>query len=200
MTTANNNNLYGLVLAGGKSTRMGEDKALISWYGMPQYAYVYEMLELVCEKVYLSCREEQQSMFPLIENFVFDFGEVAGPTAGILSAFSMHRNSAWLVVACDLPLIDVATLKYLMANRNSELLATTFVSPHDGLPEPLITIWEPKAFERLTAFAAQGIKCPRKVLINSDVAQVQPLFAERLMNTNTPEDALAARALINNMA
>ena len=51
--------LNGLVLAGGKSTRMGEDKGILQWYGKEQRYYVADMLATFCEEVFISCRPEQ---------------------------------------------------------------------------------------------------------------------------------------------
>ncbi|NDC42440.1 MAG: hypothetical protein EBZ77_12980 [Chitinophagia bacterium] len=68
-------------------------------------------------------------------------------------------------------------------------MATTFRSPFDGLPEPLITIWEPAAKVALERFAANGYKCPRKVLLNSPVTILEPRHPETISNINTPADA-----------
>jgi adenylyltransferase/sulfurtransferase len=77
-------------------------------------------------------------------------------------------------------------------------MATTFQSPFDGLPEPLITIWEPQSYEALLSYLANGYTCPRKVLIKSNNAHIlQPPDADALMNVNTPEDFAKAEQLIN---
>ena len=116
----------------------------------------------------------------------------------ILSAFRENPNAAWLVVACDLPLLDETTLNFLIKNRDTSKIATTFRSPEskEGFPEPLITIWEPKSYPVLLQFLAQGISCPRKVLINSDVHVLDAPLPETLMNANTPDDKALAISLI----
>ena len=92
------------------------------------------------------------------------------------------------MVACDLPLLDESTLKYLLENRNPSSLATAYVNAEDGFPEPLITIWEPKSYPVLLAYLAQGYSCPRKVLINSDTHLLKAPDATALTNVNTPEE------------
>jgi molybdopterin-guanine dinucleotide biosynthesis protein A len=57
------------------------------------------------------------------------------------------------------------------------------------MPEPLITIWEPKSYGTMLSFLAQGYSCPRKVLMNSDARIITAPNPEKLTNVNTPEDA-----------
>lgn len=195
--TSKETKLNGLVLAGGKSTRMGEDKGLIQWYGKEQRYYLADLLDTFCDEVYISCRDDQQEEIERkgYNALVDKFGDT-GPSIGILTAFSHRSDTAWLVVACDLPLLDKRTLQFLINNRDQKKVATTFKSPHDGLPEPLITIWEPKGYEVLNSFQQQGYKCPRKALINSDTNIIEPSDATALTNTNTPEEAAKVRNIL----
>lgn len=198
----NNMELYGLVLAGGKSVRMGHDKGIIKWHGVEQRHYITDILRDICTDVFISCRTEQQNEIDTRYNVLADAYEGAGPLNGILSAFKSNPNIAWLVTACDLPLLDTATLKYLIQHRNTTSIATTFESPFDQLPEPLITIWEPASYSILLSYFADGITCPRKVLIrNSErVTILKAPNPDALMNANTPEDAEKVKTLINNNA
>ena len=190
--------LYGLVLAGGKSVRMGHDKSIIKWHGAEQRYYMADLLKSFCAKVFISCRAEQQNEIDAGYQIIPDSYTGSGPMTGILSAFKAHPGAAWLVTACDLPLLDQPTLEYLILHRNTKALATTFESPFDQLPEPLITIWEPASYEVLLSFLADGMTCPRKVLTrNSErVTMLKAPNPDALMNANTPEDAAKVKALI----
>lgn len=178
--------VQGLVLAGGRSLRMGQDKSLMTWHGKPQREYMADMLQTLCEEVYISCRAGQgiESAYPSLPDTFFELG----PYGAILSAFRHQPNTAWLVVACDLPLLDPATLEFLLQNRQARRVATTFESPHDQMPEPLITIWEPKSYAVLLSFLAQGYSCPRKVLMNADTHILPVPNPAALTNVNTPEE------------
>lgn len=192
--------LYGLVLAGGHSTRMGQDKSKLNWHGKEQMYHMADLLKEYCEEVYISCRAEQ---VPEIDNrykTIVDGVEGKGPAVGILSALSATENTAWLVVACDLPLIDRDTLSYLIEHRDIQKVATTYKSPHDGLPEPLITIWEPKAKAVLQDFQQRGYSCPRKALINSDTLIIEANDPQALINTNTPDEATRVKEILNQKA
>src|SRR3954449_10871992 len=180
--------LNGLVLAGGKSVRMGYDKSSIAWHGKEQRYYIADLLKNFCDDVFISCRAEQQDEIDTNYKTVTDTFIDLGPYGAILSAFREKPGTAWLVVACDLPLLDSNALQLLIKHRNSSAVATTFESPYDGLPEPLITIWEPKAYPILLSFLSQGHTCPRKVLRNNDVHIIKAINADALTNVNTPEE------------
>jgi len=189
--------LNGLVLAGGKSIRMGFDKSTIEWHGKEQRDYMADILKNICADVFISCRADQQTEMPNYKTIADTFTGL-GPYGAILSAFRENPDAAWLVVACDLPLMDKGTLQYLIDHRNVSAIATTFESPHDGLPEPLITIWEPKAYSILLNFLSQGYSCPRKALRNNNVHIIKAAHPEKLMNVNTEEELIKAKALLEN--
>ncbi len=186
--------IYGLVLAGGESRRMGQDKGLLNYHGKPQREYVADLLNGVCEKTFISGRAGQfiESDYSIIQDAFLDLG----PYGAILSAFRQFPNVAWLVVACDLPLLDEASLKKLIQNRNPSKIATAFQSATEPFPEPLITIWEPKAYPVLLQFLGQGFSCPRKVLINSDIELLKVENPDTLTNVNEPEEAKAVFQLL----
>jgi len=189
--------LNGLVLAGGKSERMGFDKGSVNWHGKEQRYYMADMLKSFCKEVFISCRSDQQK--EIDENYlnIADTFTGLGPFGAILSAFREKPDNAWLVIACDLPLIDENTIKYLTANRNVSSIATAYQSTFDDFPEPLITIWEPKSYPVLLSFLAQGYSCPRKVLINSDVTLLNAPNPGDLTNVNTQEELDKVKYLLN---
>jgi molybdopterin-guanine dinucleotide biosynthesis protein A len=180
--------LNGLVLAGGKSVRMGYDKSSIQWHGKEQRYYMADLLKQFCKNVFISCRKKQKDEIDSEYKALADTFTGLGPYGGILSAFRKHPDAAWLAVACDLPLLNKDVLQYLIEHRNPSAVATTFESPHDGLPEPLITIWEPRAYPILLSFLSQGYSCPRKVLRNNQVHIIKATNADALTNVNTPEE------------
>ncbi len=181
--------IYGLVLAGGESRRMGRDKALLVRDGQSQLAHIATLLEGITDRVYVSSRQEQQedperSRF---ENIV-DRYEGIGPIAGILSAMDAHPRADWLVVACDLPNIDERTLSFLIEKSNQKQPFTAFKSSYDGLPEPLCALYRSGSEAIIRQFVEDGIVCPRKVLIRSDTMLLEQPNPVALDNINTPDD------------
>ena len=67
-------------------------------------------------------------------------------------------------------------------------MATSFLNSSTGFPEPLITLWEPKAYPILLEYLSMGYSCPRKVLINSDVELVNLEDQSVLFNANTLDE------------
>jgi molybdopterin-guanine dinucleotide biosynthesis protein A len=189
--------LNGLVLAGGKSERMGFDKGSVNLHGSPQRYHVADMLKRFCQDVFISSRADQQSDIQEPYHGLADTFTDLGPYGGILSAFREQPDNAWLVVACDLPLLSDKTLDYLVQNRNVSTVATTFQSSVNDFPEPLITIWEPKSYPVLLSFLSQGYSCPRKVLINSDTVVLTAPYPEELTNVNTPEELEQVKSILH---
>ena len=181
--------IYGLVLAGGESRRMGRDKALLVREGRSQLAHIAALLEGITGRVYVSSRQEQQddperSRF---ENIV-DRYEGIGPIAGILSAMDAHPNADWLVVACDLPNIDEPTLSFLIEKAKQKQPFTAFKSDYDGLPEPLCALYRCGSDAIIRRFVEDGIVCPRKILMRSDTLLLEQPNPVALDNINTPDD------------
>ena len=165
---------------------MGIDKGQITYHQLPQREHLAQQLSGVCQDIYYSLREGQEA--PEETAVIRDTFTGLGPYGAILSAFREQPETAWLVVACDLPLLDQEALKFLLQHRDPSKLATAFHNPETGWPDPLVTIWEPRAYPVLLQFLTQGYSCPRKVLINSDIKQLDAPNPHILLNANSPEE------------
>ena len=189
--------LYGLVLAGGRSTRMQRDKATLSYQGETQLDRAMRLLAAYVERCYVSVRPDQRAdpsraRYPQ----VVDAQEGLGPIAGISAAQALHPAAAWLVLACDLPHLGAATLDHLLRQREPARMATAYRSSHDGLPEPLCAIYEPHSAAAIRQRLAEGKTCPRKFLIQSDARLLEQPEPGALDNINTPAEYAAARGLL----
>ena len=181
--------LYGLVLAGGRSKRMGRDKALLEHEGESQLARMMALLGECVDRAFVSTSNEQRDE-PERRRFdqIVDRYADMGPLAGILSAMDEYPRADWLVVACDLPNIDAMTLRHLIDKQSSEHPFTAYISSHDGLPEPLCAVYRSGTDTVLREFVDDGIRCPRKILIRSDTCLIEQLDPRSLDNVNTPDD------------
>jgi len=185
--------VYGLVLAGGRSSRMQRDKASLSYHGRTQLDWAMELIRPFVDRAFVSVRPDQVND-PVRGKFeqIVDVHENLGPIAGIVAAQAAHPDAAWLVLACDLPFLDASTLKHLLWARQPDRVATAYRSSHDGLPEPLCAIYEPASRAGIAAYVASGKQCPRKFLIQSDAHLLEEPNPRALDNVNTPEEYGAA--------
>ena len=190
--------LYGLVLAGGHSSRMQRDKAALNYHGSPQLQRAFEQLQAVTTRAFVSVRADQAED-PLRRGLpqIVDQIAAAGPIAGIHAAQQTHPEVAWLVLACDLPFLDADTLHALLRERDPKRVATAYRSAHDGLPEPLCAIYEPRSIAALRAHIAAGgthgkPACPRKFLLQHAAKLVALPHAAALDNINTVAEYSAA--------
>ncbi|WP_340198624.1 molybdenum cofactor guanylyltransferase [Ascidiimonas sp. W6] len=187
MTTKDN--LYGLVLSGGKSTRMGRDKGQLLYHGMPHRDYLYHLLNKFCERSFLSIRKSQQTEINQNQEFIVDTDEFKGPLNGILSAHQLFPEASWLVLACDLPFMDQKAVSQLIENRDKEKVASVFATTKSKLPEPLCALWEPEGLKKVKKWLETSeTSCPRKFLINSDTKLVFPENDKVLFNANSKLD------------
>lgn len=180
--------LYGLVLAGGESARMGTDKALLDYHGKPQFLHCQELLEPYCDRVHVSVYDEESAPdemhgLNLIPDRFLDYG----PLSGVLTALSSEPDAAWLVLACDLPFVDEDLLDSLLAGRNPFMFASAFLA-EDGRPEPLCAVYEAKSRFLLHQELAKGNESLRDILRRFRCALLTPPDPAALTNVNSKED------------
>lgn len=180
--------LWGLVLAGGRASRMGRDKGALSYHGRPQVRHCLDLLGAVCAQSFVSVRPDQTGTAPYAGlPAIVDRGDAGGPAAGLLAAFAEAPQAAWLVLAADMPLVGAELLGQLAAGRDASRLATAFRHP-DGTPEPLCTIFEPAAGPRLAARVAAKDASLRRLLEASPVCYLTPADAGALRSVDRRAD------------
>jgi molybdopterin-guanine dinucleotide biosynthesis protein A len=181
--------IFGLVLAGGESRRMGRDKALLDRNGQSQLAFIADLLGECVDRVFVSTRADQDADTERSQyDQIVDRYDNIGPVAGILSALEEYPDVDWLVLACDLPNINKETIKHLLDSRDGEQPFTAYTSSHDGLPEPLCAVYHSGCNDIVQEFVNDGMVCPRKILIRSETRLLQQTDPGSLDNINTPDD------------
>ena len=184
--------MKGLLLIGGKSTRMGSDKSeLILRDNITQRERGIQLLKSICDDVFISTAEETG------DHHIPDaFGNI-GPLGAIASAQQHDPASPWLVLACDLPLIEKEHLNKLLESRDASKVATCFISATDQLPEPLCAVWEPSSATAVKQAIESDKRCPRSLLIGLDAHKLPSLGLWPLANTNTKADLIEIRARLD---
>jgi len=176
--------LNGLVLVGGKSSRMGSNKAFLEYNGTPQINNITTLLHKFCTDVYVSAKNktDYQGYQVIEDKFPFE-----SPLNGIISAFQHTPNSAWLVVACDMPFINTQNIKHLVDHRDPKKLATCYKNK-SGKAEPLFCIWEAHSHHELKSFHLTGNFSPRSFLMTNEVRMISSKNESSLLNVNTVEE------------
>ena len=187
MTLPGNDQLNGLILIGGRSTRMHQDKSVLQYHASNQRDHLIQLLSPICSRVFLSCNAAQAIQLSKSYDVLQDIFEGIGPIGGIHAALKKYPSATWLVVACDLPFLSERTLSLLISNRQKDKQATAFRSGENGFPEPLLAIYEPAAYPEITLGIEKGMYSPSKVLLNMDVAWLEVPDENELKNVNDPD-------------
>ncbi len=196
--------LFGLVLSGGKSSRMGQDKGGLRYHdGVPQTAHLYALLSQYCSQVFVSIRTQQRRIdhykdFPVIA----DSADI-GPMGGLAAAFE-HERAAWLLVAVDLPSVTTETLGALVAARDAATAQTTlpaaavvafdafaFMNPGITAPDPMCAIYEPAIVPLMNQHIAAQQYGLRRLLERANTNALEPINNRQFDNVNTPQEYTA---------
>lgn len=181
--------LNGLILTGGRSTRMGQDKSRLVYHGKPQREHLTDLLQPFCDTVFWSVNTEQAvELAQTNQPVIVDTFDIPGPLNGILSAFQHDSKTAWLVIACDMPLLTDQSLIALITGRNSTKPATAFYDSNGQFPEPLLSIWEPAIEPMLQTAVAAGYYAPRPILMLANCHLLTIPDVRELTNVNKPEE------------
>ncbi len=133
---------YTLVLCGGQSNRMGADKSMLMYYDKPQRYHVYDMLQPICEKVFIGCNKQQVKNIEAGYEFIQDdenFGDI-GPMNALLTAFTKYPQKNILLIGCDYPFLTASELELFSNYCKDEPVA--FYNQQDDVYEPVLA-WYP---------------------------------------------------------
>jgi molybdenum cofactor guanylyltransferase len=107
----------GIVLAGGKSLRMGMDKGLLQWKGKPLVEYPVEALKKFCNTIIISTNNDEYAYLGL--PIVKDIHTVIGPMGGLHAGLNTSISENNIVLSCDMPLIDEEIVRLLLAGSEN---------------------------------------------------------------------------------
>lgn len=180
--------ISGVVLAGGKSSRMGSDKAWTLYKGKALIEHAIDSIKPYCKELIISAKGKAYSgmSYPVIA----DIEEGIGPIGGIASTLPHSQNELVLITACDIPLLSQKLISLLLDNsRNSDM---AYLRIETGQFQPLPIILHKKL---LAVVQAQIITGNYKLqdLINTILQQdgihcSECIIDKEPLNMNRPED------------
>lgn len=187
----NVNDLTAFVLAGGKSTRMGRDKAFLPWADGTLLSHALKLLAAVTTDVRIV---GDQQKFAGLGTVIEDIYRDRGPLGGIHAALSSTTTNLNLMLAVDLPLIEARFLQFLVA-RAEDTDAVVTVPRVDGISQPLCAVYRrefaPTAEQALQAgknkIDALFAKVKTQIIEPDDFIHAG-FAAAMFRNLNTPEE------------
>ena len=184
--------LRAAVLVGGGSTRMGRPKAWLDHGHGPHALHLVRLLQTLpdVEEVVLSGTLPPNAPEGIAEiPHCPDHVAGIGPVGALLGLFVEQPDSAWLIVGCDLVLLEAGLLEWLCRERSPTHPATVPVSP-DGRHETVLAIYEPSVRPLLERMLRDGRKSLQRQFPNWPIhtPQVPDALAGQLVNVNTPEE------------
>lgn len=180
-----------VVLAGGKSRRMGRDKSLLHMGGKPLIAHIVDQLRPHFAELLVSASDPARYAFldlPIVPDRVPD----QGPLMGIASALAVARHDRVFVTACDIPELDVDLMASLLRRARGRDGAVPR-SP-GGLFEPLFAVYRKPFSATAEAVLATGQRRVHAAFDRCDIAMVNLDAGADPINLNTPEDLARYKA------
>ncbi|NOZ45898.1 MAG: molybdenum cofactor guanylyltransferase [Chlorobi bacterium] len=183
------NNVTSIILAGGKSTRMGQNKALMKLNGLPLIQHVYNSLTPISSTILISSNSAEYSF--LNTEIVEDKYPGVGPIGGIYSCLKKSNTILNIVVSCDTPFLSPDFFIYLLTFSKGFDIT---IPIHKGITEPIIGIYKKHTYTTFEHFINAGIYSPSKAIKSLkhnyvEISKKQPFYNPNLFaNLNSLED------------
>ncbi|PSB18007.1 molybdenum cofactor guanylyltransferase [Phormidesmis priestleyi ULC007] len=181
--------LSAIVLAGGQSTRMGRDKALIKISGVPLLRRVCEAALHCTNQIYVvtAWSDRYRAVVPPHCHLIVDIQQ--GPLVGFAQGLTYIQTDWVLLLACDLPRLRGETLQSWTAELETISPDTIALLPHSQKGwEPLCGFYRRQCLSELQQFIDQGGRSFQSWLANQQVQELRLENREILFNCNTPQD------------
>jgi len=187
--------VYGCVLIGGQSRRMGQPKHLLRQGTDTWLEHTIERLRPLCSDLVIA---GTGTVPPAVVDYAQlpDPPDVKGPLAGIVAAMRWLPCASWVVTACDLPDLSHEALTWLLAQRRAGVWAVLPRLPGSPGLEPLLAYYDYRCLPLFEQLIIQKDFCPLSIVDHPKV--LVPLVPQRLAgawrNVNTPSDNEVAGA------
>ncbi|PKN70763.1 MAG: molybdenum cofactor guanylyltransferase [Deltaproteobacteria bacterium HGW-Deltaproteobacteria-12] len=179
-------NAAAIILAGGKSSRMGRDKSLLFANNLPMIEKIVTQLKDHFPEIIIGASDTEKYRFlglPVIP----DLEEGKGPLMGIYSTLLYSSHEINFVVACDIPDLDIKYVQEMIRQaQNHQIVIPTW---NDGKYEPLFAVYKKSVLDQAKELLGAG---KRKISLLFDLVDVKylplPADVKWYKNLNTMED------------
>jgi len=170
--------------------RMGEDKYLLKMHGVPQYVYLYELLQKLNIPAFISCNQKQEAILPSSFPRIVDLHTHIGPIGGLTAAIQQNGTESILLVACDLIHLEQETIQKLISENDPNYDVVTFRKKESPYFETTITIYNPGSFHHVTTAVKGGNYSLQGILQKCSVKEIMLDDESTLSNANIKEDLI----------
>jgi molybdenum cofactor guanylyltransferase len=167
---------FGLVLCGGKSTRMGIDKALMEYHGIPQYQWAANLLDGFCDAIYFSVSKALADQ--IVGPIIIDNELNQGPLGGIQSAFEFNAEVNWLIMPCDMPELQSSEIELLVERKKAGCFEI------EGRVNPLLAYWPKELIGPVQRAYTNGIRSPKRLVDHLGFEYLKPTNVAYHKNVN----------------
>jgi len=174
-----------VVFAGGKSSRMQQDKTLLPFGGYTSLVeYQYQRLQKIFKKVYIVTKNPQKFSFQA--NFIEEQHTVFAPTAGFVSCFAALKEERFFVLGVDLPFVDLSVIEQLLKEDNTGVDVT--VAATKDFTEALCGVYHKSAEKQFQQMLQNNTHKLQKALQALQTHYVTFEEAWKFSNLNTPQE------------
>ncbi len=175
-----------IILTGGRSSRMGRDKATLQIAGETLINRILEQLDDLCSEVILAGKFSADSLLSRKVRIVADERPDGGPLAGIVAGLKSSKYDLNLVLACDIPFLDQEFIKSLIKGCNSyDIYVPRY---RNGNYEPLLAIYKKNVIPVAEDLLSQGLKKIDLLFSKCHCGFLDVNELPWLVNINTPEE------------
>jgi len=174
-----------IILAGGDSARMGQDKSMLLINGQPMIRHIYDQLRPHFNQVLISSNDISKYNF-LGVDVIPDRVTDQGPLMGIACALQASINDLNFIIACDIPQVNVALIKTMLREgRNYDAVVPRI---DQSRFEPLFAVYKKDALAAIEDALASGQHRVMEALSRCKVKHIDLTDAQQLTNVNTMND------------
>ncbi len=191
----NKKGITGIVLSGGKSSRMGEEKGLALFNGKPLVKYAIEILESVCDEVLISANNNQDEYAKFNCRVVSDRYKGVGPMGGLSACLEQSESRLNAVLSCDTPFIPSGLFTHLEEKMDNQQAA---IPVYKGYPEPLCGIYATNALWHMNDLISKHQYKMMNLLdtihcLKVEIHPALPFYSDDMfLNMNTGKDLKAS--------
>lgn len=178
----------GIVLCGGKSERMGQDKSMLQYHEKPQRYHLYDLLKPLCHRVFISCNAKQAKTIEAGYEFIEDLPAFVniGPMAALLSAFLRYPSLNMLLIGCDYPFLTDTELR----NFSKRCLGAPagFFNAEAAVFEPMLAWYPATSYALLNVMHRANNHSLQSFLRENQAVKYLPKDKRTMTSVDSPGD------------